>query len=68
VQCFKYDVSLPPSSYYKVVEDTQEEINKSDILSQEEKEAIYVNGYGHVGDGNLHLNISLPGYDDKDLQ
>ena len=25
-------------------------------------------GYGHVGDGNLHLNISLLGYEDEDLQ
>ena len=25
-------------------------------------------GYGHVGDGNLHLNCSLKGYDDEDLQ
>jgi len=25
-------------------------------------------GYGHIGDGNLHLNISLPGYQDKSLQ
>jgi FAD/FMN-containing dehydrogenase len=25
-------------------------------------------GYGHVGDGNLHLNITLPGYLDKELQ
>ena len=25
-------------------------------------------GYGHVGDGNLHLNCSVPGYKDKDFQ
>jgi len=22
-------------------------------------------GYGHLGDGNLHLNVSTPHYDDK---
>lgn len=22
-------------------------------------------GYGHVGDGNLHINVIIPGYDDK---
>ena len=22
-------------------------------------------GYGHLGDGNLHLNVSAPKYDDK---
>ena len=26
------------------------------------------NGHGHVGDGNLHLNVVLPGYEDKSLQ
>ena len=25
-------------------------------------------GYGHVGDGNLHLNCSIPGYDNPDFQ
>ena len=26
------------------------------------------NGHGHVGDGNLHLNVVLPGYENKSLQ
>lgn len=25
-------------------------------------------GYGHLGDSNLHLNISIPQYDDKVAQ
>jgi FAD/FMN-containing dehydrogenase len=25
-------------------------------------------GYGHIGDGNVHLNICIPGYDNHDLQ
>lgn len=25
-------------------------------------------GYGHIGDGNLHLNVSIPGYDNPALQ
>ena len=37
-------------------------------LSAEEKDSISTVGYGHVGDGNLHLNCSLKGYDDEDLQ
>lgn len=28
-------------------------------------DAANVIGYGHLGDGNLHLNISVPKYDDK---
>lgn len=30
--------------------------------------AANVVGYGHLGDGNLHLNISTPQYDDKVAQ
>lgn len=31
-------------------------------------ESVKVLGYGHLGDGNLHLNISAPKYDDKLLE
>jgi FAD/FMN-containing dehydrogenase len=24
-------------------------------------------GHGHIGDGNLHLNCTIKGFDDKDL-
>jgi len=61
-------VSLNPSSYYKIVEDTRKVIAESENMTAEEKEKIITVGYGHVGDGNLHLNISLPGYSDKSLQ
>lgn len=29
---------------------------------------IDVTGYGHIGDGNVHLNVCIPGYDNTDLQ
>lgn len=35
-------------------------INLFKILGETAK----VIGYGHLGDGNLHLNISAPRYDD----
>ena len=25
-------------------------------------------GHGHIGDGNLHLNCTIKGYDRKDLR
>jgi len=31
-------------------------------------DAANVIGYGHLGDGNLHLNVSVPQYDDKVAQ
>ncbi|XP_015576266.1 D-2-hydroxyglutarate dehydrogenase, mitochondrial [Ricinus communis] len=51
---YKYDLSLPVEHMYNLVEETRER------LAQKAK----VVGYGHLGDGNLHLNISAPQYDD----
>ena len=36
-------------------------------MSAGERETIKIGGYGHVGDGNLHLNVTCKGYEDKDL-
>ena len=68
LQTLKYDISLPSSHYYKIVEETRQLIKDSPEFSAEEKELILPNGHGHVGDGNLHLNVVLPGYDDRSLQ
>lgn len=57
--CLKYDVSLPASSYYTIVDDTRKFIEGCSEFSREEKDAILTNGHGHVGDGNLHLNIII---------
>ena len=59
----KYDVSLAPKHYYDLVEQTRTLIEKNFPAKQ-----IETYGYGHIGDGNLHLNVTLPGYGDKDLQ
>ncbi|KAF0727352.1 hypothetical protein Ae201684_014611 [Aphanomyces euteiches] len=59
---YKYDVSIPIDDYYKIVEDTRERLAKHDAI---------VVGYGHLGDCNMHLNISTLAYDDgvmKDLE
>lgn len=61
----KYDISLPAKDFYKIVEETREVIKNSD-LSQSVKDSVVSMGYGHIGDGNLHFNISLPGYEDKE--
>lgn len=53
---YKYDISLPMDQYYKIVEETREKLAP---LGAE------VVGYGHLGDSNLHLNISTLEYDDK---
>lgn len=54
---YKYDLSLPVETMYNLVEEMRT------ILGNSAK----VIGYGHLGDGNLHLNISTPQYDDAIL-
>jgi FAD/FMN-containing dehydrogenase len=45
---YKYDVSLPLSAMYDLVVDVRERC--ADV-------ALCTVGYGHIGDGNLHLNV-----------
>ncbi|XP_037934034.1 D-2-hydroxyglutarate dehydrogenase, mitochondrial [Teleopsis dalmanni] len=47
--CFKYDISLPLREFYNIVNVMQDRVG--DL-------AKCVCGYGHLGDSNLHLNIS----------
>jgi hypothetical protein len=51
-----------------MVDYTRAEIQKAAILSKEEKDLIDVTGYGHIGHGNLRLNVCIPGYENLDLQ
>lgn len=48
---YKYDVSLPVEQIYSLVTDMRKHLGEG---------ARSVVGYGHVGDGNLHLNITSP--------
>eukprot|EP00127_Corallochytrium_limacisporum_P001355 Clim_evm11s53 gene=Clim_evmTU11s53 len=54
--CYKYDVSIPVDRLYDLVVDMRERCG--DL-------ARWVVGYGHVGDGNLHLNITSDGKNDE---
>ena len=42
-------------------------MRQAETLSQEEKDQVCTVGYGHVGDGNLHLNWSIPAAENTDL-
>uniref|UniRef100_A0AAY5EH93 D-2-hydroxyglutarate dehydrogenase, mitochondrial n=1 Tax=Electrophorus electricus TaxID=8005 RepID=A0AAY5EH93_ELEEL len=48
---YKYDISLPVEKIYDLVTDMKEHLGSR---------AKNVVGYGHVGDGNLHLNVISP--------
>jgi len=50
------------------VEETRAHINNSSLLSDSQKKQVRTSGYGHIGDGNLHLNVALPGYDESALE
>ncbi|KAL8473834.1 hypothetical protein ACS0TY_030624 [Phlomoides rotata] len=54
---YKYDLSLPPEKMYDLVEEMRGRLGT----------AANVVAYGHLGDGNLHLNISTQQYDDSVL-
>ncbi|KAK1893710.1 D-2-hydroxyglutarate dehydrogenase mitochondrial [Dissostichus eleginoides] len=51
---YKYDISLPVERIYQLVTDMREHLGNR---------AKSVVGYGHVGDGNLHLNVTSPAKD-----
>ncbi|XP_015243318.1 PREDICTED: D-2-hydroxyglutarate dehydrogenase, mitochondrial [Cyprinodon variegatus] len=51
---YKYDISLPVERIYQLVTDMRQHLGNR---------ARSVVGYGHVGDGNLHLNITSPAKD-----
>ncbi|KAK8619130.1 hypothetical protein V6N13_133097 [Hibiscus sabdariffa] len=55
---YKYDLSLPVEKLYDLVNDMRTRLG----------DLARVIGYGHLGDGNLHLNVSAAQYDDKILE
>ncbi|CAG0897942.1 unnamed protein product [Cyprideis torosa] len=52
---YKYDISLPIESFYEAVEVMREKLTGMD-------DYVRCCGYGHIGDGNLHLNITSRGF------
>ncbi|PVU93484.1 hypothetical protein BB559_003269 [Furculomyces boomerangus] len=68
---YKYDLSMPISKLYDIVGDTREFLiekglhpphnlsENKNIEIEEDKTfpILSVNGFGHIGDGNLHLNV-----------
>ena len=61
---YKYDLSIPISEMYDLVEATREKLNKAGLIGEtEEHPVVDVVGYGHMGDANLHLNIATRRFD-----
>ena len=62
---YKYDLSLPTESMYDLVDALRARVARRVTEGDVEKNAfdfssVSVMGYGHLGDGNLHLNVSSP--------
>lgn len=66
---YKYDLSVPIPHIWSLVEATREKMIKEGLMassSSEDKEeypVVDVVGFGHLGDGNLHLNIPTRRFD-----
>jgi len=53
---FKYDVSLKVEEFKEII----------DIVRNRVSEIAIVGGYGHVGDGNIHMNITAKKKEDTE--
>eukprot|EP00760_Papus_ankaliazontas_P002882 PhM_4_TR11314/c0_g1_i2/m.99421 len=49
---YKYDVTLPLDVFYRLVQDVRRQVDAAGIADD-----VIVTGYGHMADGNLHLNL-----------
>ncbi|ORX99180.1 D-lactate dehydrogenase 2 [Basidiobolus meristosporus CBS 931.73] len=56
VPIYKYDISLPVPVLYDIVEDLRSRLAEKKLLGPNGPVSDVV-GFGHIGDGNLHLTI-----------
>ncbi|XP_044014586.1 D-2-hydroxyglutarate dehydrogenase, mitochondrial [Aphidius gifuensis] len=54
--CFKYDVSLPLPHFWKLLDALEKQLDMSRVVR--------LSGFGHLGDGNLHVVVATPEYDE----
>ncbi|KAM9930840.1 hypothetical protein OXX59_000254 [Metschnikowia pulcherrima] len=61
---YKYDVSIPLKDLYGLVEDASQKLAEANLVDfdSEDKPVVEAIGYGHIGDGNLHLNVCVREY------
>eukprot|EP00667_Euglena_gracilis_P009990 EG_transcript_10161 len=58
---YKYDLSLPVGKMYDIVEAMRQR-----LVTKGRQDAL-VHGFGHLGDGNIHMNIVSPTGQDPEL-
>ncbi|ORX39754.1 hypothetical protein BD324DRAFT_614863 [Kockovaella imperatae] len=63
---FKYDLSTAPGEMYDLVEQMRARLTEKGLLKGDwEGDVGAVVGFGHMGDGNLHLNIVAKQFSEK---
>ena len=61
---YKYDLSIPISELYDIVNDTRDRLTEAGLVGEgPDYPVVDVVGYGHMGDANLHLNIPTRRFD-----
>ncbi|KAJ3176633.1 hypothetical protein HDU87_004961 [Geranomyces variabilis] len=62
---YKYDLSVPVAQLYDVVEEMQKQLAERGLYAADGSATgavKHVVGFGHMGDGNLHLNLTSTGW------
>lgn len=58
---YKYDLSMPVKDMYSLVEEARERFKTNGLMDDGSIRSVI--GYGHIGDGNLHINIVADRWD-----
>ncbi|KZV93031.1 FAD-binding domain-containing protein [Exidia glandulosa HHB12029] len=64
-KAYKYDISIPVPKFKEAVDTVRERLRERGVLGKSPGGVSLVLGYGHVGDGNLHLNVVADSYTDE---
>lgn len=61
---YKFDVSLPIEDLYSLVDATNAKLIRDNLIRKDGNYSPVIGavGYGHIGDGNLHLNVAVKKY------
>lgn len=59
-KAYKYDISVPLHKFKEVIDTTRDHLQSKGLMRDDAVK--HVVGYGHVGDGNLHLNVVADAY------
>ncbi|KAI8084787.1 uncharacterized protein BX664DRAFT_300287 [Halteromyces radiatus] len=62
---YKYDISIPVAKIWDCTEDMRYHLQAGGVFGQSDSPVIDVVAYGHIGDGNVHLNIVTKDLDSR---